>query len=115
VGDRSVLAAGIVGVALGESIGQTCRLRKNGKREVCAEFYFGSRNGDLVWNKIEEAWTLPSMKRRSMRSIEIKIRAGYDSSGYPYLLERCPFCGGLMPPPVAEKQPLQLPPGDPDE
>ena len=102
-------------MAVSETIGQTCRLRKNGDREVCAEFYFGSRNGDLVWNKIEEAWTLPSMKRRSMRSIEIKIRAGYDSTGYPYLLERCPFCGGAMPARPAEKTQLQLPPGNPEE
>lgn len=101
-------------MALGELIGQTCRVRKNGKREVCAEFYFGSRNGDLVWNKIEEAWTLPSMKRRSMRSIEIKIRAGYDSTGYSYLLERCPFCGGAMPAEPSTKQQL-LRPGNPED
>lgn len=95
-------------------IGQTCKLRKNGNREVCAEFYFGSRNGDLVWDKVEEAWTLPSMKRRSMRTFEIKKAAGYDSTGKSYLLERCPFCSGEMPRPSAKQQ-LQLPPGSPEE
>lgn len=84
-------------MALCDLIGATCKLRKDGRQQVCAEFYFGSRNGDLVWNKIEEAWTLPSLKRRSMRTIEIKIRAGYDSTGYAYLLEHCYFCGGEMP------------------
>lgn len=101
-------------MALCDLIGQTCKKRKDGRLQVCSEFYFAVKKGDLVWNKIEEAWTLPSLKRRSMRSIEIKIRAGYDSTGYPYLLERCYFCGGEMPAAKAKTQQL-LPPGNPEE
>lgn len=85
-------------MALCDLIGDTCRFRKDGKRQVCVEFYFAEKKGELVWNKVEEAWTLPTMKKRSMRSIEIQIRAGYNSTGYAYLLERCYFCGGVMPP-----------------
>jgi hypothetical protein len=79
-----------------ERIASTCRQDK--RPQVCTEFYFAEKKGEIVWDAKEEAWILPSMTKRSMRNVDIKISARFDSTGRPYLLERCPFCGGEMPP-----------------
>lgn len=100
-------------MALCDLIGATCKRLRDGRWQVCPEFYFGERNGDLVWHRVEEAWTFPSVLKRRMRTFEIKKAAGFDSTGKPYLLERCPFCGGEMPSLEQARQQL-LPPGNPD-
>lgn len=87
--------AGEVPLSVCDRIADTCRRSK--RSQVCTEFYFAEKKGEIVWDAKEGAWILPAMKKRSMRTVEIKIRARYDSTGRPYLLERCPFCGGEMP------------------
>lgn len=63
----------------------------------CAERRLAVRSGRYYWSLELGGWVDRDNPVRSMRNWEIVVRAGQNTSGIPYIIEICGFCGCALP------------------
>lgn len=85
-----------------EAVGVVCGLNKKlGMAQVCAELYAAIGRGRILISENRDGWHDAEMptRRMSWRGRYYELPRGCeDKTGAMYLIERCPFCSGDLPP-----------------